>query len=106
MKIPMMNRKKKFMEILDGFSGELINKNNILMEQMLGYFKTGNRIVMRDVIAKNDFIYLDKDVNPFLTFQKELSKAEWLSKLNNYRINFKKKINSEKILSEIREKIF
>ncbi|MCK4796228.1 MAG: hypothetical protein KAT05_02540, partial [Spirochaetes bacterium] len=90
-----------YKEILENFSGKEINKNGILIEQLIGFDNKLKRVVIRDFLAKNDFFNMDDSVNPFCIFQKELDNKEWDERHKKYRENYKKNLRDDVIVNKI-----
>ena len=93
-----------YKNLLTKFSGDIINENNIIIEQTLGYDINNNKISIRDMLANKNFIYLNSEVNPFLKFKNDETREKWEAKLKKYRESYKKNVNDDKKEKAIREK--
>jgi hypothetical protein len=84
----------KYADALDNFNGREINKNNLIMEQSLGILSINQKLGVRDSFFTKELNYIDDEMNPFMTFEKELSIQEWVKKQQDYRDRFKKYIKN------------
>lgn len=85
---------KEYSKILKGFSGNEINKNTVIIEQILGYGINEKRVCARDFLGSKEITYFNEDINPFLNFQKKAEKKEWLEMQDEYRKNYRKNIDN------------
>ena len=85
---------KEYSKILKNFSGEEINKNKLIIEQILGYEVDEKRICVRDFIGNKEITYFNDEVNPFLNFEKKAEKDEWMQMRDEYRKNYRKDIDN------------
>ncbi len=91
----------RFADFLDNFNGKEINKNGIIIEQALGISPSEQKLSARDILITNGLNYIDDGINPFLTFEKELSIQDWVSMQQKYRDNYKINIKNHDISRSI-----
>ena len=88
---------QKFAEYLSGFSGNVINSNRIVMEQVFGMDPDKGMPVMRNTISENSFFIFGEGSDPYGMFQKETNLAGWKQKLEGLESE-KEKLSDDNIL--------
>lgn len=89
----------QYKKVLKGFTGEYINKNSILIEQLIGI--NNENIQIRDMLANKDIPNIDNNANPLLFFEDEMNTNSWLNMLKRYRDNNKKDISNNDVAKKI-----
>ncbi len=92
---------KEYMNLLEELSGENINENKFVIEQVLGYGANEKRVCIRDFLGSKEIEYFEDKINPFLNFLKNAEKKEWQERQDQYRKKYKLNIKDNKIMNQI-----
>jgi hypothetical protein len=87
----------KYKSYLSDMTGNSINNNRLVIEQIFGISEEDKKPVMRNAIASNDFFVFSSKSNPYNTFQKEMNIAGWKEKLENLNIDKEEILNGSLI---------